>query len=74
MLPQGQSRIQEGDPEPAHQQEQQHEREGENEPGAEIHRVALWEEAGGKRAGRRSQVSRARVCAYVQRKTRSMLK
>lgn len=45
-VPQGHSRIQEGDPQPARQQEQQHERERKNEPGAEIHHIALWEETG----------------------------
>lgn len=48
-VPQGYPSIEEGDPEPAHQQEQQHERKGEDEPGAEVHHVALWEETGEKR-------------------------
>lgn len=45
-VPEAQSPVQEGDPEPACQQEQQHKREGENEPGAEIHHVTLWKETG----------------------------
>ena len=54
-VPQGYPSIEEGDPEPAHQQEQQHERKGEDEPGAEVHHVALWEETGEKREVRARQ-------------------
>lgn len=51
-VPPAHSTIEEGDPEPTDQEEQQHEREGEDEPGAEIHHITLWKETGEQRKAR----------------------
>lgn len=48
-LPRAQAPVEEGDPQPAHQQEDEHEREGEREPGAEVDQFAVWKIAGRQR-------------------------
>lgn len=48
-LPRTQAPVEEGDPQPAHQQEDEHEREGEREPGAEVDQFAVWKIAGRQR-------------------------
>lgn len=42
-LPWVQSTVEERDPQPTHQQEDEHERESKGKPGAEVDQLALWE-------------------------------
>lgn len=48
-LPRAQSTVEEGDPQPAHHQEDEHEGERERKPGAEVDQLAVWEVAGRQR-------------------------
>lgn len=73
MLPCVQSSIEIRDPQPSHEQEDDHQREGEGEPGAEVDDVTVWEVAGkSKLRLRQTAAKKLRFFFFKRRRCRNV--
>lgn len=68
MLPCVQSSIEIRDPQPSHEQEDDHQREGEGEPGAEVDDVTVWEVAGKSKLRLRQTAAKKLRCFFFKRR------